>query len=93
MKAIKILFLCFLLNACSNQIDIPSEMKLCEMDTDCILIQPDCSDCEFESINKKFINVFLENKKQYCNENKPNLMCNSIVSGEIKCINNICILE
>lgn len=92
-KTIIIIFLSFLLTACSNQIDTTADMKACQIDSDCILIQPDCSDCEFDSINKNYLDKFLENKETYCNENKPKVMCNSVFNGEIKCIENKCVLE
>ena len=92
-KIITIIFLSFFITACSNQIDSTTDMKTCQIDSDCILIQPDCSDCEFDSINKNYLNQFLENKKTYCNKNKPNIMCNSVFNGEIKCIENKCVLE
>ena len=62
----------------------------CKVDTDCVLVQPDCEDCTFDSINKREVSTFQSQKRNRCELNPPTMMCGTVFAGEIKCINNKC---
>ena len=72
---------------------IKPEDKKCELNKDCVLFQPDCEDCEFDTINSKMLSKYLESKNQNCSIFKPEKMCEVAFMGEIKCINNKCAIE
>ena len=61
-------------------------------DDDCILFNPDCEDCKFKVINKNAESKYIKAKKEFCEINKPELMCDALFDGSIKCIENICSL-
>ena len=72
---------------------INTEDKNCSLDNDCVLFQPDCEDCKFDAINKKMLPKYSEVKKDFCSINKPEIMCDIVFTGELKCINNKCTIE
>jgi len=72
---------------------INPEDKNCNLDNDCVLFQPDCEDCQFDTLNKKILPKYTDAKKEYCSVNKPKTQCDIIFTGSTKCINNICSLK
>ena len=72
---------------------INPEDKNCNLDNDCVLFQPDCEDCQFDILNNKTLQKYIDAKKEYCNVNKPKKQCDIVFTGSIKCINNMCSLN
>jgi len=67
--------------------------KKCNLDNECVLFQPDCEDCKFDTINKEMLLKYNEAKTDYCSINKPKTMCDSVFIGKLRCINNKCTIE
>lgn len=62
----------------------------CVVDSDCALVSPDCEDCQFAAIGVDEIETFRAEKQSRCELNPPELMCDIVFNGEVKCINNSC---
>lgn len=62
----------------------------CETDSDCMLVSPDCEDCEFAAIAVNELDGFRAEKMNRCELNPPEVMCDIVFTGEVKCIENSC---
>lgn len=62
----------------------------CEVDSDCVLVSPDCEDCQFAAIGTNAVDQFREEKRNRCELNPPQIMCDLVFTSEIKCIDNSC---
>jgi len=73
----------------------PSELNLCQQDSDCAEVRWDCCGCanggRSFAINKNYVGLWEEDKATRCsNENCPNL--NVCEHNQVKCISNHCTL-
>lgn len=75
----------------SNKIIIEHKDKNCNLDTDCVLFQADCGDCEIDTLNKKNLQKYIDKKNEYCSINKPKKQCDIIFTGSLKCVDNVCV--
>lgn len=62
----------------------------CEVDSDCALVSPDCEDCQFVAIGTNEVNKFREEKRNRCELNPPQIMCDLVFTGGVKCLDNSC---
>ncbi len=67
--------------------------KSCNVDNDCVLVPLDCEDCKLGTLNKEVLQKYTEVKNEYCSINKPEIMCDIAFTGELKCINNKCVID
>lgn len=71
-------------------ISIKSKDKICNIDSDCTIIQSDCGDCNFDTVSKNKLSTYSDAKNKYCTKNKPRSYCDSDFIGTAKCINKVC---
>lgn len=69
---------------------VQNDSESCLVDSDCVLIQPDCEDCSFDAINLSQLDTFRVNKRNHCEANPPAIQCDIVFNGSVKCISNQC---
>ncbi len=67
-----------------------NEIDQCVEDSDCVLVQPDCEDCEFAAISTNGLKDFRAEKQNRCELNPSEIMCDLVFNGEVKCVDNYC---
>lgn len=77
-------------DALINRYGIQKDSESCRVDSDCVLVQPDCEDCEFAAINADELDAFRVEKGNRCEANPPTIMCDIVFNGEVKCIDYVC---
>ena len=76
-----------------NTATINPNDKNCISDSDCTFVQPDCGDCTFETVNKESLLKYNVAKTEYCSINKPEIMCDSMFDGKLKCRDSKCMIS
>jgi len=77
----------------SKDVMIDDYQRKCQNDDDCVLFQADCGDCSFDVINKDYLNVYREIKKENCRNIENLIACDIVLNGKIKCINKKCVIR
>jgi len=62
----------------------------CVVNSDCVLVTTDCEDCEFSVVGANELDEFREEKRNRCELNPPEVMCDIVFNGEVKCVDNTC---
>ncbi len=83
----------YLFNSSSQRpepLSISPDALRCVEDADCVLYSSDCEDCTFATVHKNYLDTILSEKKLYCTENPPKVMCDMTFGGKIKCLESKC---
>lgn len=80
----------FVENEFKNQELVKETAIQCEVDSDCVLVQPDCEDCNFAATASAELEEFQSEKRMRCELNPPKVQCDTVFDGSVKCIKNTC---
>lgn len=71
---------------------VKNEDKKCEFDSDCVIFQPDCGECEVDVLNKESFNDYENKRIELCTTmERPYDMCDMVIYGEPACEEEMCV--